>query len=254
MYQGTLPFMSAEILLNKPIFLKPVDFDADFNVEVEQSESAVIQDAVHDLEAFFWIVVWFVITRLGPALSRKQQLSDPKHPLHAIMVDLFESDNRSLLAKTKTLMFSSNTQFHHVILANVSLWCHPLRGLVQKFYRILEAAYKGREFDGLHGRVLELFDAWSIQLQNHKDIDENVALGEEEEKRRNGHGRGSWDSPVQPRITTADAYSDADDASPTHRRQKKKHRALSPSPTPQSRNRTISTRSQSQNASTSRRK
>ncbi|KAH9839540.1 uncharacterized protein C8Q71DRAFT_749998 [Rhodofomes roseus] len=76
--QGTLPFMSAELLKESPYY-------AD-----EDAPEPPVHSFKHDLESFLWVLVWVCLTREGPGERRHDLMSveqtqpllrqNPSHP------------------------------------------------------------------------------------------------------------------------------------------------------------------------------
>src|ERR1700684_2514021 len=87
--KGTIQFMSAEVMLSKNIAQS-------FRIE------PFTHNAIHDLESFFWVLVYICLTRNGPGGKRRPELMPPRpggrSPLYNTIQKVFENVNLSDLA------------------------------------------------------------------------------------------------------------------------------------------------------------
>jgi len=192
--------MSSEILGREYIFF---DVDADVDILNEptpplQEKAAPVHNAVHDLEGFFWVLVWLSLSRDGPARRRTELLPDHKDPqqesFRTAFANTFEESDK-VLALAKQRIFTTPRHFLESILRNISNYCRPLDELLKKFYLTLRNAHRSHSFDDLYDNVIGAFDeaeAKVAQLPSHF-ADTYCALEKAEEERRRKDGEGYWD-------------------------------------------------------------
>jgi hypothetical protein len=192
--------MSSEILGREYIF-----FDVDANVDIlneptpQLQEKAVpVHNAVHDLEGFFWVLVWLFLSRDGPARRQSELLPDHKDPqqesFRTAFTNTFEESDK-VLALVKQRLFTTPQHFLESILRNISNYCRPLDELLKKFYLALHNAHRHHSFDDLYDNVIGAFDeaeAKVAQLPSHF-TDTYCTLEKAEEDRRRKDGEGYWD-------------------------------------------------------------
>ena len=158
-----------------------------------------IHNVVHDLEAFFWVMVWYCMCRGAPTTRRSELFA--RH--HDIRTDTlrnhffatFESDNDLLLATAKISVFRSKITFTTNILCHFSEYCAPLKPLAIAFYSALVDAHEHRAADGLYEKVLDAFNRAETlvnelpeeYVRNYRDQQEA------EETRRGQESPGRWD-------------------------------------------------------------
>jgi hypothetical protein len=203
--------MSSEILAKRPIFPRRIAVvsrkQRTVGVPTQRIQLETPQhDAVHDLEAFFWVLVWFCMSRDGPATRRVELLAESRDSsyLRTAFVDLFEADDGGL-ASNKERMFLAKIHFEATVLPNMSGYCEPLEQLVEEFYDILTAAHKSRDYQGLYDQIIDAFDAAEKTLMELPSdfIDVYRALERAEQERRRKDLGGHWDVDSPPTKTTA---------------------------------------------------
>lgn len=155
---------------------------------------------VHDLEAFFWVLVWYCISRQGPAQRRAELLPDDNGPAQGLLVDAFSDafeGGDALLASTKTCLITDKTSFKEEIRMNVSEYCKPLSGLLKAYYSALRRAHMSHSVAGLHETIIAAFDKAETTVDDCKYSRELRAkfdsLQENEEIRRRADWPGHWD-------------------------------------------------------------
>ncbi|THH10375.1 hypothetical protein EW146_g8388 [Bondarzewia mesenterica] len=205
---GTEPFISPEILGKEHMSCVPYDLDDEPK-----------HDAVHDLESFFWVLLYLSFVRSGPCIRREELISAPlpvKTRLQRSFVRLFEAPNRDVLIISKQKVFDVDRVLKKDILPLISPFCSPLTCLISEFHGILHEAYKSYSFEGIHDKVIAAFERAELSLV-HQPLDDGYNdLRKEEEERRKVDGVGSWDvnSPRKDRVLApATVESQAD--SPT---------------------------------------
>ncbi|KAF7976946.1 hypothetical protein HWV62_4994 [Athelia sp. TMB] len=171
---------------------------------------------VHDLEAFFWVLVYFCISREGPARWRAELSQEPSADTDSLVSDftsLFAAETDRTLAFVKSTMWKSKSMAQQSIISHVSPWTAPLIPLIADVYELLKDAYTARHFDDLHETIIELFNRTEIRLSNlpaEEDLDlfeDVVKLREAEEQRRRKDmpGQGDIQSPSKKAMVTASA-------------------------------------------------
>jgi hypothetical protein len=182
--------MSPEILGKQHIFQKHV-------LSKGQRRWLDIQpkhDVVHDLEAFFWVFVWFCMSRDGPAQRRSElfPVDQRRNRLRETFADLFEAAE-STMTKSKEAILLSEERFEGDILANFSDYSGPLQSLVEEFYNILRSAHKNHHYEGLYDKVVDAFDKAEGVLVQLDQTEKYRELEKKEEDRCGGDIEGRWD-------------------------------------------------------------
>jgi hypothetical protein len=184
--------MSPEILGKQHIFRKHVFSEGRRQLLDIQTK----HDVVHDLEAFFWVFVWFCMSRDGPAQRRGElfPVDQRRNRLRETFADLFEAAE-STMTKSKEAIWLAEERFEDDILANFSDYCGPLQSLAEEFYNILRSAHKNHHYEGLYDKVVDAFNkAEGVLVQLPSDQTEKYReLEEKEEDRRRGDIEGRWD-------------------------------------------------------------
>jgi len=123
--------MSSEILAKRPIFPKRIAVVSrkqrtvgglTQRIQLEMPQ----YNALHDLEAFFWVLVWLYMSRDGPATRRVELLTeslDSSH-LRTAFVDLFEADDGGLVNKES--VFLAKMHLEATVLPNMSGYLNSL--------------------------------------------------------------------------------------------------------------------------------
>ena len=209
--------MSAELL--RPRFYFPYD---PLGKKIDGVPS---HSKVHDAEAFFWVLVWYCISRGAPTARRSELLSKDQDSttddLRQDFFATFESDN-NLLATTKTSVFRSKISFRENLLCHISDYCHPLKPLVNTFYSVLADAYEYHTSDDLHEKVINAFDKAEILVnelpEEHTRKYRDEQETEEARRAQDLPGRWDWKSPS----SKGEDGTEPDDPSP--------HKSLPPDP------------------------
>ncbi|KAI0924873.1 hypothetical protein AcV7_010460 [Taiwanofungus camphoratus] len=194
---GTHPFMSPEILGGRRIIPRPGTRGHDSSQEPEVPKHSFI----HDLESFFWCLVWLCMSRDGPERRRTELFRGDNQPknkaLRRFFANLFEGLD-DLLVATKVNIFRCQPDFSEMVLNNVTDYYRPLVPLLSDFYQILLDAYtdERQKLDmDIYNKVIAAFESIEEQL-NDQPIDvteEYCRLREKEEERRRQDCYGHWD-------------------------------------------------------------
>ncbi|KAF7969843.1 hypothetical protein HWV62_25912 [Athelia sp. TMB] len=213
---GTRAFMSSEILTKSEMKLLG-------NIQMGASSAPVAAKPivghlpVHDLEAFFWVLVYFCISREGPARRRAELSQEPSadtKPLVRHFTGLFAAESDLFLSDKKQNVWNSDAVAQKSIMHNVSRRTAPLIPLIAKMYRLLKHAYTTRLFDNLHDAIIEAFDEAEVELSNLPADEDPILLkhiaslreAEEERRRRKDmSGQGDIQSPSNKAMPTASA-------------------------------------------------
>ncbi|KAF9455625.1 hypothetical protein BDZ94DRAFT_1316018 [Collybia nuda] len=143
---ATLPYASSEILSGTPMF--------------DTTKTTVVHDAVHDLEALFWVLVSICITRGGPGGRRREELkpgtpSTPETQKLFLLVDcFFYTENISRLVGNKRTLFIQD-EFEKYFLPHVHPYFERLKPLLVRWWKILQIAYRFPHFETIHGWFLD---------------------------------------------------------------------------------------------------
>ncbi|EIN05139.1 hypothetical protein PUNSTDRAFT_137821 [Punctularia strigosozonata HHB-11173 SS5] len=127
----------------------------------------VVQGVIHDIESFFWVLVYLCLTRTGKGQWRDELLKDPpeddvaKKILHNIVYCLYDSSEEAVLKDNKAALFlmPDHMENHIVKAFHPDLIC--LQPLVLSWWKLLVFSY--RTYNDLtpgviHAQVLKLFD------------------------------------------------------------------------------------------------
>jgi hypothetical protein len=162
-----------------------------------------MHNSVHDLEGFFWVLVWLCLSRDGPTRRRSELLPDNNDPqqeqFRTVFARTFEAGD-DVLALTKQRMFTTPGYFVKSILRNVSSYCKPLEPLLRQFYTTLRRAHENHTSEGLYDELIDAFhDAEAMVAQLPSDFTDAYRILEHaEEERRRKDGGGSWDAHSPP--------------------------------------------------------
>ncbi|THH13566.1 hypothetical protein EW146_g6674 [Bondarzewia mesenterica] len=153
---GTDPFISPEILDQQ--YMPCV---------TSRPREEPKHDAVHDLESFFWVLLYLCLARAAPCIRRKELMSAPlpmKTRLQKSFGRLFEARDRSTLVLSKREVFGVNPALEDDIILFISPFCSPLTCLISEFHGILHEAYKSYSFEGIHDKVIAAFERAELSL------------------------------------------------------------------------------------------
>ncbi|KAA1477291.1 hypothetical protein DENSPDRAFT_581245 [Dentipellis sp. KUC8613] len=154
---GTKAFMSAEVLTNQPNWPDAAEGPEKY------INNHIFHSAIHDLESFFWVLVYLCLTRAGPGGEHRDPPEDSKTcaQLDNIVACLFTSEDDSVLARNKHDLFQCSKDLHRYIIPHFHPYFQCLSGLVLDWWNALQLAY--RTYDALtpgfiHQQVLDVLD------------------------------------------------------------------------------------------------
>jgi hypothetical protein len=168
--QGTLPFTSGEILGNRVYVAKSLG-----------RNKKLFHDAVHDLESFWWVVVYLCLTRKGQGGGRREELSEKNQddkqyfPLRRVVNCLFASDDEHTITKNKVDLFTSSDDLDKFVLVHFLPDFQQLQPLVKEWFSLLRLAYEFRAFEyhHIHDMVLKILEK-TLELMVIDHIDTAV--------------------------------------------------------------------------------
>lgn len=156
--------MSGELLRSEKYNMKgPGDYkDIQINRHGEV-KAGPRHEAVHDLESFFWVLLWLCLSRAGAGTRRSelldmQNISERVQRLQNDFFELFEDYRPASLGNSKKILWTGSNAMLVRLLQSFTPFCAPLQDLVGKFYITLMDAFIDRNFEGLHDNVLKCFD------------------------------------------------------------------------------------------------
>lgn len=188
--------MSAEIVQRENYFAR-------------ESDTELERDFQHDLEAFFWVLVYLCLSRGAPGLRRPELLIaninktvGASQRLQMQVRTLFESDEITMGGKKYEVMKYGVLE---PVLECFSDWCRPLVPLVKAFHKALVDAYSNRKTADLYDTVISAFDE-ALEVDALKDDSEHskkyLVNLQEEMERRMKNSPGDWDNVNSPLAKT----------------------------------------------------
>ncbi|KAI0915210.1 hypothetical protein AcV7_010424 [Taiwanofungus camphoratus] len=155
---------------------------------------------LHDLESFFWCLVWLCMSKDG-ARRRIELIPGDNQPknkaLRVLFAKFFEGPDE-LSVVTKLGIFQYQPSFTSRVLNNVTDYYRPLVPLLSSFYQILLDAYtdERQKLDiGIYNKVIAAFESTEERLNDQPvdATDEYCRLREKEDERRRQDRYGHWD-------------------------------------------------------------
>ncbi|KAA1475414.1 hypothetical protein DENSPDRAFT_424375 [Dentipellis sp. KUC8613] len=131
---GTKAFMSYEILSDQPYN----KFDPD-------GPAFVVHNALHDLESFFWVLLYLCLTRKGPGGARRDDLLDDENfnkDLYAIVYCLFDADDDAVLNANKKKLFTKFEHMKQIVIPQLHPYFEGLSDLVAEWWTIIWLAHQ----------------------------------------------------------------------------------------------------------------
>ncbi|KAL1707693.1 hypothetical protein EV121DRAFT_277882 [Schizophyllum commune] len=158
---GNPPFASAQILNTAP-----VSVNRHFS---GFRHNGVLHDAIHDMESFFWTLLYLCITRSGPGGDRREELEgdilDDAPSVEDVaelrrIVFCFFGDETETIAMNKAQLFGEPDLFETDVLRHAHPYFEPLKPLLRQWWDLLLLAYEfeGYEWHGIHKFVIGLLE------------------------------------------------------------------------------------------------
>ncbi|TRM67376.1 hypothetical protein BD626DRAFT_395870 [Schizophyllum amplum] len=168
---GTPPYASAMLLNSERV-----------SVNIWQSNKpkrSVLHDAIHDIESFFWVLLYLCITRSGPGGDRREDLDsdiaqvpevkerERMEHLRRVVHCFFDGDTPTL-AKNKKMLFEEGVTFETEVLIHIHPYFKPLEKTLRQWWDLLLLAYEfqGYEYHDIHNRVIALLEDTLVELDS----------------------------------------------------------------------------------------
>ncbi|ETW77007.1 hypothetical protein HETIRDRAFT_460499 [Heterobasidion irregulare TC 32-1] len=176
---GTRAFMSAEI-----IYLSNVRYEG---TEALRSTGRVVHSVIHDLESFFWVLLYLCLTRDGPGggrrieLSINEPLTEETKPIYAAVYCLFDSEDDHTLWNNKRLLFNNPDDLDEIILKCIHPYFDSLKPLISRWWKTLRfgyMTYNDYVAGSLHDRVLTSLEDELGKIQSKSNLHSNLDADE----------------------------------------------------------------------------
>lgn len=161
--------MSAEILSNTAYTLGSVS-----------RTMGVLHSAIHDLESFFWVLLFLCLTRKGPGGERRDELREnppadnlAAQKLHQMVHCLFDTTNDTVLDHNKRNLFGSPDQLEGYILESFHPYFDPLKPLVVEFWNVIRFGYLTYDDTApgiIHELVLDLLETQKKVIDQSESV------------------------------------------------------------------------------------
>ncbi|KAI0370607.1 hypothetical protein BV20DRAFT_286509 [Pilatotrama ljubarskyi] len=161
---GTPPYASAFILNEGSI--QPDRYGLGGLVQ----SRVVVHDAIHDMESFFWVLLYLSLTRSGPGGNRRKELSgdldtQPERDREQVaelrhVVYCFFDGTLEVIAWNKKRLFERSELFETLVLCHVHPYFDPLKPALRQWLSLLLNAYEfeGYEYHNIHEFVIALLE------------------------------------------------------------------------------------------------
>ena len=171
-FQGTLPFISQELLRQRPTCAVPYHF-----LQFRRPVNALHHTAIHDIESFYWILLYLSITRDSPGRlkeepKKEEPLSAPPAAtieakdihstgLRQAVLLIFDHPNKDVIARSKHILLSEDGALETLLSNYLSSYFTPLKDTLIKWRELLYSSYHlyDEVEDGLiHLKTLKILD------------------------------------------------------------------------------------------------
>ncbi|KAL1681411.1 hypothetical protein EV122DRAFT_275152 [Schizophyllum commune] len=158
---GNPPFASAQIL--NTMYVSVNRHFSGFR------PNGVLHDAIHDMESFFWSLLYLCVTRSGPGGDKREELDgdvpDDSPNAEEVaglrrIVFCFFGDETETIALNKAQLFDEPDLFEESVLRHIHPYFEPLKPLLRQWWDLLLLAYEfeGYEYHGIHKFVIALLE------------------------------------------------------------------------------------------------
>ena len=207
--------MSGEVL-GASYYFEPLDDgddagdedDEDDDDDDDDDDDATVVDAAaghrrpthsfyHDLESFFWILLWYCILRVGPAMRREKLWATGTSQLKTMYKHLFSTPENDQLARNKATIFREEVTFK-AALEQVSKWCVSLKPLLRQLRGILLKGYMAHDFsdkEAYEDFMAAFNQAENTLLRQDKPLTELRQAGYDREVARRAADTTDWQLP-----------------------------------------------------------
>lgn len=184
MLQGTIPFISFEIL-------------SGFQY-IQRQGRIFYHDAVHDMESFFWVLLYFALTRRsGNHMERKD-----KDAINAILSSVFSSE-RATSRESKEDLFYDPGEVANCI-ALVDPYFDSLKPFLGRWFKLINVAitYRGYEYNQIHKHVIKILEEAIKALPDNTEDAKHA--NDQIQARRKEHMRActAFDTPESGDVST----------------------------------------------------
>ena len=161
--KGTVPFMSAHVV----------------NWWPSRWKEPIWQPSVtDDMESFLWVVVFICMHYRGPGGELRQELDSEDTKLYKALRQIFNGDFKRVAYWRRELM-KDRKLFEKEILGNFSPYFDPLKGMVEKWYKIQNRIYtwksKTKEGDHIHAYIKAILDETIEEVKRNPPVEEQHA-------------------------------------------------------------------------------
>ncbi|KAF9008180.1 hypothetical protein BDZ89DRAFT_1079107 [Hymenopellis radicata] len=149
---GTLSYTSGEILSPERYYYP-----------IQSGESDLFHDAVHDIESVFWVLIHICLTRSGPGVQQREELTEDSQAheqLRSVVYRFFDADRR-VLAFNKRKLFIYRGDFGESIFQSFHPYFDELKPFMREWFSLLVLAYgyvEGYEYHNIHSRVQDILE------------------------------------------------------------------------------------------------
>ena len=185
--QGTLPFISIEVIDEAPMFARPQGFNEKWRHE-----------AINDIESLFWVLTFICLVRKGPGINmlRPELLEDNPEDkrLQNLLHRYFDSDNRQAISGSKRQIFNQEERMNSDILAYFHPYFEPLKNMMDQWLRIMILAYKHRklEYYTIHDQIIHIIDKVIEDLSKSQPNDDPKTKAEAKRRQDLRKERVKW--------------------------------------------------------------
>ncbi|PFH46574.1 hypothetical protein AMATHDRAFT_7642 [Amanita thiersii Skay4041] len=151
---GTIPFMSHQALSGS----------------TERKNEPFIHDAYHDMESFFWVLVYVCVTTQGPLGGRRPEMDGNKKFANQV-TDMFHQEMQ-YLGKTRKDYIHLEDAFKS-LLSCLHPSFHDLQPLIEKWRDILSftSSNKGLDRDIIHHHMLRVLKKTISELKRKNPVE-----------------------------------------------------------------------------------
>ncbi|PFH46732.1 hypothetical protein AMATHDRAFT_7448 [Amanita thiersii Skay4041] len=166
---GTIPFMSHQALSGN----------------AERRNEPFMHDAYHDMESFFWVLVYVCITTQGPLGGRRPEM-DGNNELADQVADMFHQEMQ-YLGKTRREYIHLEEPFKS-LLSCLHPSFHDLQPLIERWREILSftSSNKGLDHDIIHHHMLRILEETISELKSKSPV-ETDEIAKEKRAAREKH-------------------------------------------------------------------
>jgi hypothetical protein len=128
----------------------------------------IAHSAIHDLESFFWVLLYLCLTRDGPGGGRRNELSinEPLNaetkPIYAAVHTLFDSESDYILWNNKRKLFDHPEDLEKILLKRAHPYFDTLKPFISNWWNILRFGYNTYDdyyvAGSIHDRIIKLLE------------------------------------------------------------------------------------------------